>query len=355
MISKSITAFASRVTFGLTLLAATIIGNARGAPPSTGQSSTGQSSPGPTYTNPLNATLADPDVIRVGETYYLYATSLTSLGYYCWTSPDLVHWTRVEDPCFARDHDTWGEDLFWAPCVISQGGKYYMYYSCRGPVGGDRKSIRICAAVSDSPAGPFKEVAAPLFDIGKATIDAQVFIDADGKAYLYYSLDISENGKSETFVLPLAENLTSIAPNAKPSLCVTPSQKWEGTGWNEAPYVLKWKDRYILFYSARVFSDPLYAVGYATASSPLGPWEKSTENPILKRTGRVSGPGHNTVALSPDGKEMFIVYHTHIRLDGGGDRELSIDRMTISESGGKISVKVAGPTRTPQPMPSCAK
>jgi len=108
-------------------------------------------------------------------------------------------------------------------------------------------------------------------------------------------------------------------------------------------------------YSAHVFSDPDYAVGYATAKSPLGSWSKAKENPILKRTKIVSGPGHNSVIASPDGKEPFVVYHTHKNLAGGHERELNIDRLYIVDGAdGKVRLRVDGPTRRPMCMPSGA-
>ena len=116
---------------------------------------------------------------------------------------------------------------------------------------------------------------------------------------------------------------------------------------------MKYRDTYIMMYSAQVFASPNYSLGFATAKNPLGPWTKSRENPILKRTSKVSGPGHNCVVESPDGKELFCVYHAHKKLEGGHERELYIDRMTITQSSdGEIHIKINGPTTTPQPMPS---
>jgi len=327
--------------------------------------------PAGTYTNPLGVDLADPDVLFHEDVYYLYATSdlrYANLGYFVWTSRDLVHWEEHGEMALLRDHATWGSHNFWAPDALHYNGKFYLFYSCVGPVEPGETSHRICAAVADSPVGPFKEVRAPLFDIGKAVIDAHVFLDpANGnKPYLYYSLDHSENVKrdgrrrSELYVVPLAPDLLSI--EGEPTFCFGASQPWEGKieledTWNEAPFVMR-RDNgtYVMTYSARVFSDPLYAVGYATARSPLGPWTKAQENPILKRTRRASGPGHNSIVPSPDGKELFVVYHTHKDLEGGHDRELNIDRLTVTdEPGGGVKLRIAGPTRTPQPMPSGAR
>jgi beta-xylosidase len=319
-----------------------------------------------TYTNPLGVDLADPDVLLHDGVYYLYATSLTNLGYLVWTSRDLVNWQQQDELALSRDHLSWGSQMFWAPDAVHWNGKFYLFYSCVGPVSPGRTSHRICVAVADNPLGPFKEVRAPLFDIGKAVIDAEVFIDKsdNNKPYLYYSLDQSENWKrhglrqSELYVVPLAADLLSI--EGEPTYLFGASQPWEGKPqiedtWNEAPYVFKHKETYVLMFSARVFSDPLYAVGYATSKSPLGPWTKAPENPILRKTRRVSGPGHNCIVPSPDGSELFIVYHSQKHLEGGHERELNIDRLIISDMpDGTVKLRVLGPTRTPQRFPSGA-
>lgn len=307
-----------------------------------------------TYTNPVARNLPDPHVIRHGEMYYAYGTNAPGDGYRVLTSKNLIDW-KNEGYVFKKTADSWGREHFWATCVIEKGGRFYLFYSSVGPVAGGRNSHRICVAVADAPTGPFKDLKAPLLDIGKATIDAHAFVDDDGRAYLYYALDHSENNKqSQLFVVPLSDDLSQVT--GAPVFCAKPHADWEGAEWNEAPFVFRFEDTYVMMYSARGFFDPNYALGYATAKSPLGPWTKSAANPILRRTNEVSGPGHNSVVASPDGKELFCCYHTHRKLEGGHERDLAIDRMTVTKaSDGSVELKIAGPTRTPQPVPSGAK
>jgi beta-xylosidase len=112
---------------------------------------------------------------------------------------------------------------------------------------------------------------------------------------------------------------------------------------------------YFLMYSAGgPYTSPNYAIGYATASSPLGPWTKHAQ-PLLQRTADVSGPGHHSIVASPDGKELFCVYHTQTWLAGGHGRQLAIDRFRfVDDGGGRPRLEVAGPTRAPQRLPSGA-
>ena len=114
---------------------------------------------------------------------------------------------------------------------------------------------------------------------------------------------------------------------------------------------------YYMTYSANNTGYSHYGVGYATAKHPLGPWLKADENPILTTdlSKGVSSPGHNSIVASPDGSEMFIVYHRHADPEGtrpSFDRVVCIDRIFVDRQG---RLKVQGPTSTPQPMPSGAE
>src|SRR5688572_22091737 len=149
---------ASRLLLSLLVVAAVAIAVAAGVPAALGR----DPAPGPaskpveprpvlapsgTYTNPLGVDLADPDVLFHDGVYYLYATSdlrYANLGYFCWTSRDLVHWEPQEQMALMRDHASWGSHNFWAPDALHYNGKFYLFYSCVGPVGPGDTSHRIC-------------------------------------------------------------------------------------------------------------------------------------------------------------------------------------------------------------------
>jgi GH43 family beta-xylosidase len=106
-----------------------------------------------------------------------------------------------------------------------------------------------------------------------------------------------------------------------------------------------------MMYSANHFGGQNYAVGYATATSPLGPFAMAANNPVLQKNtakgGSVTGTGHNSITYSPDGKEMFCVYHGRTTATGD-ERVVFIDRMKVE---GK-NILVYGPTTSPQRLPS---
>jgi len=124
--------------------------------------------------------------------------------------------------------------------------------------------------------------------------------------------------------------------------------------WTEGSFTFKKGETYYMMYSANFFGGQNYAVGYATAKSPLGPYIKADNNPTLQKNtaqgGTVTGTGHNSVTYSPDGKEMFCVYHARTTATGN-ERVVFIDRMHVKD--GKITID--GPTTTPQALPSGVK
>jgi GH43 family beta-xylosidase len=319
------------------------------------------------YQNPLSVkNIGDPFILKAPDgTYYLYATSAPD-GFLAWSSQNLVDW-KEEGYVFKRSHDSWGYQHFWAPEVVEYKGKYYMHYTARWK---QNDSLRIGVAVSESPTGPFIDALnQPMFDFGYACIDANIFIDGNDKKYMFYSRDCSENmidGRNESHIYGVELNDDLVTLKGDPILLTKPDQEWEkrtrpNVIWNEGPFVLKRNNIYYLMYSANCYADKEYCVGYATSDNPLGPYTKSKNNPVLQYVVEqklesenenviVSGPGHNSVTISPDGSEMFIVYHTHTNpIKGGGDRQVFIDRMGIQEDG---TLYVNGPTLSEQPIPS---
>lgn len=308
------------------------------------------------FTNDLGVTnIGDPFVLQIApDEYYMYCTSAPN-GFYCWKSNDLIHWGERK-MCYVRQPDAWCIDCFWAPEVIAHDGQYYMYYSAKSQAG----SMRIGLAISDQPDGPFLDVRnEPFFDFGYAVIDANVFVDDDGAGYLYYVRDCSENKQdylnmSEIYGVRLSDDLLSVAGDSIKLL--TPEQKWEkspgDTWWNEGPEMIKHDNQYYLTYSANFFASPSYSLGYAVSDAPLGTFVKAQENPLLTSGLRsdVSGTGHHSFTYSPDGSQIWAVYHSHTTPENpGGNRKVNIDRVGFTPDG---KLFISGPTTTTQPAPS---
>ncbi len=309
-----------------------------------------------TYQNPLPIKhIGDPFVLRAADgAYYCYATSAPD-GFKAWMSLDLVNW-QESVTVYTRQPDSWGVTNFWAPEVVFHAGRYLMQYTARW---GENQSLRIGVAASDSPLGPFRDIHnRPMFDLGYAAIDGHVLMDDDGRKFLYFSRDCSENivdGRHEShlYVAELSNDLLTL--KGAPVLLTRPEQAWELRSgdewrWNEGPFVLKHAGQYYLMYSANCFATPEYAVGYAIAPDPCGPFVKAAHNPVLVASSPdISGPGHNSVTVAPDEQTLIIVYHIHTDPEHpGGDRQVCIDRMGFREDG---SLYVDGPTNTRRTIP----
>lgn len=276
------------------------------------------------YRNPVfNRPFPDPMVLRLGKhNYWAYGTSLGwQVGYFpILHSTDLVHWKYVGDAF--KTFPGWGRGDFWAPDVVKRGGTYFLYYTALGDNG-----HCIGVATASRPQGPFKDHGpVGCGDAGgTGYIDPDLFIDRDGKAYLYVSVDAAEH---HIAVIPMAPNLLERAGEAITLFGVT--QKWESSPvftTVEGPFLVRRGGTYLLFYSGNAFQ-ARYAMGVATATSPTGPFTKCACNPILKGDRMVRGPGGGSVVKGPDGR-LWMVYHGWTRKEGGPNdlRMLRIDRI----------------------------
>ncbi len=284
-------------------------------------------------------------------TYYLYGTTYDWNGFAVFTSTDMVNWSR-HGLAWQKTDTSWGQSDFWAPEVMKAGNTYYLYYTTRNPSTG---KLNVCVASASSPLGPFTDVTTPLMPATGSFLDGSPFRDPiSGKYYLYVvKEDIHPSVISVTELAdPPVQRVGGVTD------LFTQTQDWEDD-WVEAPYVFRRNGTYYMMYSGKAFWKRGYAVGYATASSPTGPWTKSATNPIIAYTDFVSGPGHNSVAESPDGTELFAAYHTHLRLGSQGQRQLAIDRLqftsnTIVGQPDRLRLQAGAPTVTLQPLPSGA-
>ncbi len=143
------------------------------------------------YTNPIiDADYSDPDVIRVGDDFYLTASSFNSVpGLPILHSKDLINWRiighalRTQPPrdVFARPQHGNG---VWAPAIRFHKNEFYIYY-------GD-PDFGIYLVKARNAAGPWSEPL--LVRPAKGWIDPCPFWDDDGNAYLVHAWANSRSG-----------------------------------------------------------------------------------------------------------------------------------------------------------------
>lgn len=336
------------------------------------------------YKNPLPVQFGDPYVLLASDgRYYMYGTGNGAVDGFCaYSSDNLADWKSEGQVYRGNVPGSWAVANFWAPEVYERDGKYYMFFSAdwRENPTGEEENFRIGVAVADAPVGPFREISdRPLFDPGYPVIDGNLLVDSDGRLYLYYSRccykhpvdsDVadwarekglfSEIEESWIYGVELTPDLSGV--KGEPVLILRPpvsdkdiQAEWESRSvtsgevnrrWTEGSYLFKKGDTYYMMYSANFFGGKNYAVGYATATYPLGPFVKSSDNPVLQKNvekgGTVTGTGHNSVTYSKDGTQMYCVYHGRTQATGD-ERVVFIDKMGVDANG---RLYVEGPTTT---------
>ena len=260
--------------------------------------------------------LGDPFIMLHENTYYAYGTNASD-GIEVYTSNDLKEWKKEPALALHKD-DSYGDKWFWAPEVYFVNGKFYMYYSAEE---------HICAATSESPIGPFKQaVQTPMIE-GEKTIDNSLFIDDDGKPYLFFD---RFNDGLNIWVAALEDDLLTIKMETLHP-CIHVSQEWEEV-WprvNEGAFVIKHKGLYYMTYSANSYESPFYGVGCATTTDIFGDWTKYADNPLLQKPGDLIGVGHSAMFYDKNG-DLRIVYHAHY-----DDKKIHPRKMIIGSVGFK--------------------
>lgn len=151
-----------------------------------------------TYKNPIiHADYSDPDVVRVGEDYYMTASSFNCVpGLPILHSRDMVNWTLIghalprQYPLEVFTKPQHGGGV-WAPAIRYYQGKFYIYY-------GD-PDFGIYMVEATDPAGPWS--APHLVRAAKGWIDPCPFWDEDGQAYLVHAFAGSRAGIKSILVL----------------------------------------------------------------------------------------------------------------------------------------------------------
>ncbi len=321
------------------------------------------------YLNPvLDTDFPDPAIIKVGGTYWAYATQTflangLRINIQSASSPDLVRWTYGADALPAKpawSTVTWN---FWAPHVTyaAEQNKYIMYYSADSSSDRNQQFMCIGIATATVPQGPFTDIGRPLVcGPGFSHIDPMAYDDpVSSKHYLYWG-----SASQPIVVRELAADRISFAAGSSEIPLLQPS----GAPFEpliEGPWLVKRPDFYYMFYSGNdccSSPNPPYAVLVARSPSPIGPFQKMRDalgtgsSAILTASDFFKGPGHNAIVTDGAGND-WIVYHaidqTKPRLsdDRSVRRPLLIDRI-VYQANGWPSVPTGQPSHSRMPLPT---
>ncbi len=298
---------------------------------------------------------ADPAAMIVDDQVYLYtghdeqapgAEGYRMYDYRLWTSADMINWQnkgtvlRYSDFEWARGDEKTGNA--YAGHVIhrkdeSGRSRYYFYVTLEG--GQPEFGFAIGVAVSENPEGPFSDPRGMPMILLKDTaeyqehtwrnIDPAVFIDDDGRAYLYWGnkqlwwVELESDLihlKGESFTLDARgkmqnRDISNVKINTVDTL----------PNFEEAPYVSKHNGIYYLVYAAG-FPESL---AYATSTSASGPW---------KYQGIIMDPLPGTTTIHPAMFDFqgstYLAYHSAALPDGGSYRRATcVDRVYFNSDG----------------------
>lgn len=220
-----------------------------------------------TIDNPVLPGVADAGVIKFNGEYYIGGV-FTDGSFY--KSKDLIHW---EGPIhvFSMDND-WTEgpsaddSQIHANDMHYINGEFHLYWSVNY-WGKDQHVVHIGHATAPKMLGPYKE---PVKDTWLANrIDPHLFVDDDGKPYLYM---VKFTDGNTIWVRPMKDPWTF---SAEPRyLFASLPNTWEtlDNRVEEGPWVIKYRNKYYLIYNTNHTSTNWgnYALGVAEADSPLG-------------------------------------------------------------------------------------
>ncbi|HXE81311.1 MAG TPA: family 43 glycosylhydrolase [Vicinamibacterales bacterium] len=264
---------------------------------------------GGTYANPvLPGDYPDPSVIRVGTEYWATATTSQWAPIFpLLRSQDLVNWEQVGS--VFQSPPAWSAGSYWAPEIVSHGGRFFVYYTAR------KKDGPLCVAVADAPApgGPYTDHG-PLVCQEVGSIDAAAVTDENGQRYLVWK----EDGNSRRLPTPLwARPLSDdgLRLTGEPREIFRNEAPWEAH-LVEGPYLLRRDGWFYMFYSADACCGRRcnYKLGVARSRKLLGPWERNPGNPILAANDDWKCPGHGTIVDTPSGL-TYLLYHAYHPVD----------------------------------------
>ena len=270
------------------------------------------------YKNPvLHADYSDPDVCRVGDDYYMTASSFASVpGLPVLHSRDLVNWKLIGHAIERLEP----QDVFssvqhgngvWAPSIRFHNDEFYIYW-------GD-PDFGIYMVKTKDPAGKWSK--AVMVKPGKGLIDPCPLWDEDGRAYVAHAYAGSRAG--------IKSILAVFEMNAEGTKAITPSRTiYDGHADDPTIEGAKFHKRNGEYY---IFAP---AGGVATgwqvvmkSKNVYGPYERK----VVLAQGKtpINGPHQGAWVDTPEGEDWFF----HFQDKGAYGRIVHLQPMVWKDNG----------------------
>ena len=275
--------------------------------------------------NPIISTVFTPDPAPFvyGDKVYLFTDhdedgrnrDFNMKDWMLFSTEDMVNWT-----CLGTQVTTatfkWARQgqRAWACQGVERNGKWYWYVCCNKANGGDALAV----AVADDPQGPWTDaIGGPLAE-GFGFIDPTVFVDDDGRAYLFWGNKGLWYGELNDDMVSFKNGWQEV-PGYHDPKCFGELQSkmnWAKgknemmTQYEEGPWVMKRNGTYYISYPAGGVPEHM---AYSTAPTINGPWTykgrimDEAENSFTIHGGNITFKGRD-----------FMFYHNGGLPGGGG-------------------------------------
>jgi GH43 family beta-xylosidase len=268
---------------------------------------------------------ADPSVLRIGSTYVSVQSAGGGIVVRQATSPDGLASATARRIW----SDTRGLGEVWAPEIVTDGGRFYVYFTAG--TGAAHRMYVISSTVADSGYTGETQLALP---DGKWAIDGSLFT-FNGQRWFVWSGWAGDTNVEQN--LYLARMSTPTTPTGARYIISQPRESWErvvGNPYiNEAPEAIKdpngqlhivysangsWSDQYcIAELRLRAGGDPTYVWDWYKSNGCLFGSNRATMMAGWDPTLYVNGPGHNTFVLlngdiatsPPAGSRFPLMFH----------------------------------------------
>ena len=247
------------------------------------------------YQNPIiHADYSDPDVIRVGNDYYLIASSFNCApAIPILHSKDLVNWTIIGHALERQipiDHFSTVQhgNGVWAPSIKWHNGEFYLFYP--------DPDFGIYLIKAKNPSGPWSDPI--LIKSGKGLIDPTVLWDDDGLVYLVHAWAGSRAGIKSILTI----NRLNAAANKVLDAGVIVYDGHEKDPTIEGPKIYKRNHFYYLFAPAGGVSGGWQTV--LRSKNIYGPYERKV---VMDQGGSpINGPHQGAWINTTTGEDWFI-------------------------------------------------
>ena len=275
--------------------------------------------------NPIISTVFTPDPAPFvyGDKVYLFTDhdedgrnrDFNMKDWMLFSTEDMVNWTYLGTQVTTATFK-WARQgqRAWACQGVERNGKWYWYVCCNKANGGDALAV----AVADDPQGPWTDaIGGPLAE-GFGFIDPTVFIDDDGRAYLFWGNKGLWYGELNDDMVSFKNGWQEVPGYHDPECFgeLQSKMNWAKgqnemmTQYEEGPWVMKRNGTYYISYPAGGVPEHM---AYSTAPTINGPWTyrgrimDEAENSFTIHGGNITFKGRD-----------FMFYHNGGLPGGGG-------------------------------------